>query len=368
MKHGLVPVVLIVLALPAAAHDNHPAATDMVDGATQLLRSLTPDLKSQIQISFDSDERFNWHYIPRDRKGVSFKAMIPAQRRLADSLIATGLSSQGMRKALDIMYLDQILFEREQRAIRDPELYFVSVFGEPGSSGQWGWRVEGHHLSLNFTVENGEVVSASPAFLGANPAIVRGGAQDGMRVLAGEELMGRELLQKFGEKERPRVIILAEAPRDIVTEASRRAEIGKPAGVAYSEMTPDQRAAVIRIVQFYAGRMRPDVAESEMERIQAAGYDKIHFAWAGGAAPGDPHYYRVHGPTFLIEYDNTQNDANHIHTVWRDLEHDFGGADVLADHYRTSPHHLRAEESGARAERESASRGARSAGGGAPAR
>ena len=324
----------------ALAHENE-AGEDMVEGAGRLLRALTPELKSQVSLPFGSDERFNWHYIPRDRKGVPFKAMTPAQRRLADSLLTTGLSHRGMRKALDIMYLDQILFEREQRAIRDPELYYISVFGEPGKSGHWGWRVEGHHLSLNFTIEDGQVVSASPAFLGANPAIVRGGAQDGMRVLAEEEILGRELLLAFSEKDRARVVILPEAPRDIVTEASRRAEIGNPAGVSYSEMTPDQRKAVVQVVSFYADRMRPEIAQAEMRRIEEAGYDRIHFAWAGGAAVGAPHYYRLHGPTFLIEYDNTQNDANHIHTVWRDLEDDFGGADVLADHYATSPHHLR---------------------------
>jgi len=326
-------------ALPASAHEKDEAAADMAEGAGQLLRSLTPELKSQVGLPFGSDERFNWHYIPRDRKGVPFKAMTPAQRRLADSLLTTGLSHRGMRKAFDIMYLDQILFEREQRAIRDPELYYVSVFGDPGKSGHWGWRVEGHHLSLNFTIEDGRLVSASPAFLGANPAIVRGGAQDGMRVLAEEEVLGRELLQGFAEKDRARVVILADAPADIVTEASRRAEIGKPTGISYAEMTPDQRKAMVQVVGFYAARMRPDIAEAEMARIQQAGYEQIHFAWAGGAAAGEPHYYRIHGPTFLIEYDNTQNDANHIHTVWRDLEDDFGGSDVLADHYAKSPHH-----------------------------
>ncbi len=329
----------LAFAVAASAHEKDEAGDDMVEGAAQLLRSLTPELKEQVSLAFGSDERFNWHYIPRDRKGVPFKAMTPAQRRLADSLLTTGLSHRGMRKALDIMYLDQILFEREQRAIRDPELYYISVFGEPGKSGHWGWRVEGHHLSLNFTLEDGRVVSASPAFLGANPAIVRGGAQDGMRVLAEEEILGRELLFAFAEKDRARVIILSEAPSDIVTEASRRADIGKPAGVSYSEMTPDQRKAVVQVVSFYADRMRPEIAQAEMRRIEEAGYDRIHFAWAGGASVGDPHYYRLHGPTFLVEYDNTQNDANHIHTVWRDLEDDFGGADVLAAHYETSPHH-----------------------------
>ncbi len=333
----------LTFALSASAHEKDDAAADMAEGASQLLRSLTPELKSQASLPFDSDERFNWHYIPRDRKGVPFKAMTPGQRRLADSLLTRGLSHRGMRKALDIMYLDQILFEREQRAIRDPELYYISVFGEPGKSGHWGWRVEGHHLSLNFTLEDGRLISTSPSFLGANPAIVKGGSHDGMRVLAEEEVLGRELLRSFAEKERARVIILADAPRDIVTEASRRAEIGTPAGIGYKEMTADQRKAVLQVVSFYAGRMRPEIAQVEMRRIEEAGYDAIHFAWAGGAEVGQPHYYRIHGPTFLIEYDNTQNEANHIHTVWRDLEDDFGGADVLAAHYVNAPHHQKAE-------------------------
>jgi hypothetical protein len=338
MKLRLV-LCALAFALSASAHEKDPVAEEMAEGAGQLLRSLTPDLESQVKIPFGSEERFNWHYIPRERKGVPFKAMTPAQRRLADSLLTTGLSHRGMRKALDIMYLDQILFEREQRAIRDPELYFISIFGDPGTSGHWGWRVEGHHLSLNFTVEDGRVVSASPAFLGANPAIVRGGAQEGMRVLAGEEVLGRELLSMFPEKDRTRVIIQAEAPRDIVTEASRRADIGSPAGISYEEMTPDQRKAVVEVISFYAGRMRPEIADAEMRRIEEADLTGIRFAWAGGTAVGQPHYYRIQGPTFLIEYDNTQNDANHIHTVWRDLEDDFGGIDVLAEHYRKSPHH-----------------------------
>jgi hypothetical protein len=338
-------VVLLALALAtgfavsASASDDQEAAADMAEGAGRLLRALTPELRTQASLAFDSDERYNWHYIPRDRKGVPFKAMTPAQRRLADALLTTGLSHQGMKKAFDIMYLDQVLFEREQRAIRDPELYYLSVFGEPGEGGAWGWRLEGHHLSLNFTIEDGRVVSASPAFLGANPAIVRGGAQDGMRVLAGEEILGRELLNRFAEKDRTRIVIQADAPRDIVTEASRRAEIGKPAGLSYALMSAEQKKAMVQVVAFYAARLRPDIAEAEMARIEKAGYEQIHFAWAGGASPGDPHYYRLHGPTFLIEYDNTQNDANHIHTVWRDLEDDFGGVDVLADHYAKSPHH-----------------------------
>jgi hypothetical protein len=333
-------LVLVALALGAAAawsQQEDRAASDMKQGAGQFLKSLSSDQRAMASLPFQGDERYNWHYIPRERKGVPYTAMSPAQRKLADSLLASGLSHRGMSKALDIMYLDQILFEREKRDIRNPDLYYFTVFGEPASQGDWGWRVEGHHLSLNFTLRDGRLVSSSPSFLGANPAIVKGGALDGMRVLADEELLGRKLLHSFAKPER--VVILAEAPRDIVTEASRRVDIGKPVGVPYAEMTSEQQREVMDLVAFYAHRMRPELAESELRRIEKAGPAKIHFAWAGGANPGDPHYYRLQGPTFLIEYDNTQNEANHIHTVWRDMQADWGDGDVLADHYARSPHH-----------------------------
>jgi hypothetical protein len=263
--------------------------------------------------------------------------MTPSERKLADALLATGLSHRGMRQALEIMVLDQVLFEVEKRDIRNPDLYYFSVFGEPSQKGSWGYRVEGHHLSLNFTLRDGEVVSTSPAFLGANPAIVKSGALEGMRVLASEEVMGRELLLSFPE--RAKVVILADAPNDIVTASSRRAEIGKPAGVSFADMTAAQQELVLELIRFYANRMRPELAHKEIERMERAGSDQIHFAWAGSGNPGEPHYYRLQGPTFLIEYDNTQNDANHIHTVWRDLERDFGETDPLTAHYVTSPHH-----------------------------
>jgi hypothetical protein len=288
-------LVLIVLAFGAAAawsQQGDRSAADMTQGAGQFLKALTPEQHTMASLPFEGDERYNWHYIPRERKGVPYTTMSPAQRKLADSLLATGLSHRGMKKALDIMYLDQILFEREKRDIRNPDLYFFSVFGEPSSRGAWGWRVEGHHLSLNFTLRDGHLVSSSPSFLGANPAIVKGGALDGMRVLADEELLGRELLQSFPKRER--VVIQVEAPRDIVTEASRRADIGKPAGVPYGEMTGEQQRELMDLVAFYAHRMRPELAESELQRIQNAGLSGIHFAWAGGANPGDPHYYRQH--------------------------------------------------------------------------
>lgn len=332
-------MVLVLLAVPlllglAWTATDDPVATDMEKSAGRFLRALDADGRAQTTIDFTDDERYNFHYIPRDRKGLPYKEMTPAQRKLAHSFLASGLSHHGMGRALDIMYLDQILFELEGRAVRDADAYFITIFGEPSQSAAWGWRVEGHHLSLNFTLRDGRVVSSFPAFMGANPANVLSGPQRGMRVLADEELTGRALLHSFAE--RGPVIIDAEAPRDVITAASRRVDIGAPAGVSASAMSSEQRSALETLIELYAHRLRPELARHEMDRIREAGLERVHFAWAGGAEPGDPHYYRIHGPTFLIEYDNTQNNANHIHTVWRDPLGDWGGADPLSDHYAQS--------------------------------
>ncbi len=185
-----------------------------------------------------------------NEKASRFKAMSPDQQKLAHRLLVTGLSSRGAQKALDIMYLDHILFELQRRAIRDTDRYYVTVFGEPSTSGDWGWRVEGHHLSLNFSIRNGRLASASPLFMGSNPAIVQDGPHKGMQTLAEEELMGRELLHTLAD--RSKVLIQAEAPEDIITRASRRAEIGIPQGVTLSSLEAGQKDLLMRLITIYA--------------------------------------------------------------------------------------------------------------------
>ncbi len=333
----LTVMIVAVLAGVAWTAADDPVATDMEQGAQRFLRALDTGKRAQATIAFSDEERYNFHYIPRERQGIPYKSMTPAERKLSHSLLATGVSHHGFGRALGIMYLDQILFEIENNAIRDADAYYVTVFGEPTAGADWGWRVEGHHLSLNFTLRDGRVVSSFPSFWGANPAIVLSGPQKGMRVLAEEELYGRALLHSFDE--RGSVIIEADAPRDIITAAERRVEIGAPAGIAVATMGFEQKAALEKLIELYAHRLRPELAEAEMRKIHEAGLDRVHFAWAGSSDVGEPHYYRIHGPTFLIEYDNTQNDANHIHTVWRDPSGDWGDADPLSDHYARSRHH-----------------------------
>ena len=305
----------------------------MAEGAQHFLAALDSEERAAATFSLGHEERLNWHYIPRERKGVAFKHMDPAQRKLAHAFLATGLSRGGYRKASNIMYLEQILYEQEGgRPTRDSDAYFFSVFGEPSSTGDWGWRMEGHHLSLNFTIQRGRVISSTPLFLGANPAQVRKGAHAGLRTLAAEEELARRLLKSFTGPQKGKVVIDVHAPEDITTRASRRAEMGTPTGVAVAEMTKEQVGLLMKLLEEYAHALRSDLAEAELEKLRRAGLEKIHFAWAGGSEPGQPHYYRIQGPTFVIEYDNIQNNANHIHTVWRNFENDFG-RDRLREHY-----------------------------------
>jgi hypothetical protein len=320
------------LGWTAATRD---VAEEMIDRARHFLMSLDEEQRDRAIFAFSDEERFNWHFIPRDREGLPYGEFTPPQRRLADRLLGTVLSHEGTDKVLGIMVLEQVLFELEGRDIRDSDRYYFTVFDEPSHSGPWGWRVEGHHLSLNVTLNDGRVVATSPAFMGSNPAIVGEGNHRGLEVLAAEQTVARELLALFAGKTRDQVVFDAEAPPDILTGTSRVADPGEPLGVAAGDMTAGQRDKLVELLNVYLGRLRLDLATEEFAKIESAGLDGIHFAWAGGAAPGEPHYYRLHGPTFLIEYDNTQNNANHIHSVWRDLSGDFG-RDLLAEHYEDS--------------------------------
>jgi hypothetical protein len=326
------------LAALAWQQPERDPASEFVVAAQKFLGALRQEQRTQATIPVEDQERLNWHYIPRERKGVPFKVLTPAQRNAADSLLEDSLSEEGLRKARAIRQLEDVLRAEGGGSIRDPELYYVSIFGTPSDKSEWGWRMEGHHLSLNFTLRNNHVVSTTPFFFGANPATVREGPQKGTRVLAAEEEMGRTLLKTFTGTSRQKVVINVSAPADIVTGASRKAQPGAPVGVPLREMTHEQKKMLIDLIEIYAHRLRKELAEEELSKLQAAGLESVYFAWAGGSEPGQPHYYRIQGPTFVIEYDNTQDNANHIHTVWRDFDHDFG-MDPLRAHYLTSPHH-----------------------------
>ncbi len=315
----------------------HTAPEEMAEAASNLLAALTPAQIEKATFDLKNEERLNWHFIPRVRKGLPLKEMTPEQRHLAQGLLASGLSQRGYVKATTIMSLEQILRDLEQGKgpTRDPELYFFSIFGKPGLQSTWGWRVEGHHLAFNFTIVNGQYVSATPTFMGSNPGEVRTGPRKGLRVLSQEEDLARKLAQSLSDDQKKIGVYTNTAPSDIITGADRKARLLAPEGLPMSKMTKTQTDLLWSLIQEYVRRSRPEMADKDLEKIQMAGLEKVHFAWAGSLEPGKGHYYRIQGPTFLMEYDNTQNNANHIHAVWRDLEGDFG-EDLLRKHYTES--------------------------------
>ena len=328
----------ICLAAPQTTRA-HSAAEEMAQAAQNLLFALGPDQKAKCTFEFKNDERFNWHFIPKPRKGLTLQEMTPAQRHLAYGLLNSGLSQRGFMKATTIMSLEQILLEMEKGSgpKRDPEIYYVSIFGEPKAGAVWGWRVEGHHLSLNFAIAPDQSVAVTPSFLGTNPADVKTGPRTGLRVLAQEEDSARKLVQSLSAEQKQTAVYTNKAPADIITAADRKARLLDPAGLAVSKMDKAQAEMLTQVVREYVYRYRSELADKDLAKIEAAPKDKIFFAWAGGLDRGQPHYYRVQGPSFLIEFDNTQNNANHVHAVWRDLQNDFG-EDILARHYEQTPH------------------------------
>lgn len=330
-------LVALIAQLSAAIVLAHSPASDMADAAKNLLAALTPEQRAKATFEFQSSERVNWHFVPQPRQGLPLAEMSAAQKHLAHVLLSSALSHRGYFKAATIMSLEQILFDLENRAAhRNPELYYVSLFGTPGQD-VWGVRIEGHHLSLNFTVRGDAVLATTPSFFGTNPAEVRTGPRAGLRVLAQEEDLARQLLKSLDAKQRVAAIVTNVAPKDVISGDARRATRLEPLGLSAGEMDASQRASLKALILEFIGRNRTELADADWAKIETAGWEKIFFAWAGGTEPGRGHYYRVQGASFLLEYDNTQNDANHIHAVWRDLENDFGD-DLLKRHYEQSPH------------------------------
>jgi hypothetical protein len=247
----------------------------------------------------------------------------------------------GHAKAVNVIRLEGVLRQLETfgALTRDPDNYAVSVFGTPGAKTPWGWRLEGHHLSMNFTLVPGKPVAVTPAFLGANPAEVRSGPLKGLRTLAQEEDLARALARSMDSAQRRRMVIADRSLGDIVAGPGRGESLTTPAGIPAAELGPAQREGLVRLVEAYARNMRAEIADEELRRLREAGLERVHFAWAGPLETG-AHYYRIHGPTLRIELDNTQNEANHIHSVWHDPRNDFG-ADLLRAHYEHGHHRAR---------------------------
>ncbi|MCS1409078.1 MAG: hypothetical protein M2R45_02257 [Verrucomicrobia subdivision 3 bacterium] len=316
------------------------AASEMTAVATAFLNALDDKQHGVASFDFGADERLNWHFVPKERKGLPLNKMGDEQKALALALLATGTSRNGQLKALTIMSLEKILQVMEgpnRRFSRDPALYHVSIFGAPSNTGTWGWRFEGHHLSLNYTIVKGRLTSGTPSFYGTNPAHVKSGPRKGLRVLGVEEDTARALVKSLRKAQLKKALVGKEAPQDIFTSADRKVGPLKHQGIRSTALNWHQKELLMEIVEQYATRNRAEIAEQDLEKIEAAGIENIYFAWMGGLEEGEAHYYSIQGPTFLLEYDNIQNDTNHIHATWRDFENDFG-IDILKQHYESVPH------------------------------
>ncbi|MCR6630998.1 MAG: DUF3500 domain-containing protein [Magnetospirillum sp.] len=299
--------------------------------AIAFLDSLDHARQQDALYPFDAGERFDWHYVPRLRPGLHLRDMEAGQRRAAMALLRSGLSDTGFAAAEGIMALEEVLKPLEPSMDYDPGNFAFTIFGNPEMGAPWSWRVDGHHLSITFTIAADDTVVALPHFMGANPAAF----DDAHRVhsvLGAEEEMARALILGMDGSRRHRTVIAQQAPGEILTGPGRERSLSRPAGLPLAAMAEGESTQLLELVAVYAHRLRPEMAQWELDRLHEAGTAGLHFAWAGGLLQGEPHYYRIHGPTLLIEYDNTQNRANHIHTVWHDPALDFG-RDLLGEHY-----------------------------------
>jgi len=344
MRRIIVLALLVGTGIGVIARTAPPAPPPaMTAAARAFLDSLTPDQKAAAQFPFDAEERFVWFYTPVPRKGLTLKAMTEPQRKLAMNLLRSGLSDEGYAKAETIRSLEDVLVEMGGNPRqRDRDLYYVSIFGEPGAKATWGWRYEGHHLSHNWTVVSGMAMATTPQFFGANPAEVRQGSKAGLRALAAEEDLGFELLRSLDASQRQAAILDPTSPNDILTTNSREAAIQADRGLAVTEMSAAQKAALLKLIEEHASTQTDLMARERLARAKES-LNNVKFAWMGGTEKGQGHYYRVQGPSFLIEFDNTQNNGNHVHSIWRDFKGDFG-RDLLREHLKTA--HLRGSAPG----------------------
>jgi hypothetical protein len=329
--------MLVLLAGGALLVQQRGAGTEMTEAARAFLATLTEEQRKIALLDYDAPQRLDWHYIPKDyRKGLQLRDMDEPQRQAAHALLRSCLSKVGYEKAELIMELEKILQALEgpqARFKRDYLRYYFTLFGQPDVQGTWGLSIEGHHLSLNFVVRDGRLLAHTPAMFGANPALVasdvEGAPRRGTRVLKDEEVMAFELLHLLSPQQRQRAVIAEKAPADIRAAGEPQPPQAPPEGLPASEMNAQQVKQLRGLIGAYLENMPREIAQRRMDEIERAGIEQVHFAWAGADRPGVGHYYRLQGPTFLVEFCNTQpdaagNPANHIHSVWRDLRGDFG--------------------------------------------
>jgi hypothetical protein len=330
--------LLVVAASAGFAYINVAITGEaMTTAAQEFVASLTDEQQKEAVLPYDTPVRTDWHYIPKpSRKGLQVKNMNDAQRQAAHALLQAALSNVGYNKANKIMQLESVLHELEKSRtngmIRDPERYYITLFGEPNADGRWGLSVEGHHLSLNFVVDKDEVVSSTPTFFGCNPGELLAdygpGFAKGLRVLSDEEELAFKLLASLTPEQRKTAIVADKAPSDVRDAGKASPPISPAVGLAAKDMTAGQVAMLQALIDAYVHNLPDDVAEERLSAIEREGFDGITFAWSGADRPKVGHHYVVQGETFLIEFNNTQPDsagnlANHVHSVWHDRAGNF---------------------------------------------
>ncbi|WP_341226162.1 DUF3500 domain-containing protein [uncultured Arcticibacterium sp.] len=332
-------ILFLLLGTIAPCFGQKNVNTEVLNASKQFLASLSEDLKSEAQFDFESPERKSWFYTPVPRKGLDYRKLSEPQKILAKNMLKASLSETGYKTALAIMQLESVLkiLEKlpEDNDRRDPEKYFFSFFGTPDQSETWAWRIEGHHLSLNYSSENGKIDSATPLFFGTNPARVPANMPlpEGTEVLKDETAMGFAFINALNKKQHDKAKINDKAPYDMVNSNSALAEIKQNEGLPFSEMTQPQQLQLMKIISHHIKRSPQGFAKELILKTEKAGLENLHFVWMGGEKWGEGHYYRIHNPVLLIEYDCTQNNNNHVHSVVRDLTNDWG-EDVIANHIK----------------------------------
>lgn len=329
--------ILFILAFLVLTAEGQAQGTLIASKANDFLALLDESQSAKARYAFEDEERFNWHFVPRERNGISFNHLTDRQRQAAFALLKASLSEQGYQKANNIMALENVLREVENRpnddTYRDPLNYFLTIFGNPDPGTAWGWRLEGHHISINFSSVDGEIVSSTPTFWGSNPAIVRSGKSAGRQILKQETDLGFTLVNSLDMNQLRTAVIADRAPSEIITGNQRKAELQEATGLGFSGMNEQQKKLFMQLLNVYVKNYQMGFSKRLMQKIEKAGIENLSFAWAGSLQPGAGHYYRIQGPMLLIEYDNTQNNANHVHTVVRDLTNDFA-EDILREHYQ----------------------------------
>lgn len=313
------------------------AAAGMAAAMQALLGALPPSLVSYGTTSFQDPARFDWEYRPAGRVGLPLLELDEEQQGLVWDLVGAGLSEQGVDRARAIIELERRLFERTGDENQRPNWYFLTVFATPGLRGNWAWRFEGHHLSMSFTMRDADVIAATPAFFGAQPATSRDGLGRTHAPLGPEGEAARALLVALDDAQRRRAVFSSQAPDDILTGSDSRALRPALLGIRYADLDAAQQELVMDLIRTYASRWATGIGAAEVAAIEAAGLQEVRFGWAGSTAPGEPHYYRVHGPDFIIESGNVDGDVEHLHTVWRKFDDDFGRASLRASRPDDAP-------------------------------